>query len=177
MGTDSIKLFNKALADEIFAMEQEPLTRFLAENVDAFKRKKYCFNPLLLEMEQNGGSVSDVVERLLTEEYTLAELEKEVARDLAFGEEEIYLDYWGCYVAVFDGHPVGSISSLSYLPNEEEETFILLQATHLHQMIDSLYAHVDDLKVMDREQIKKVEGWRDYCVANPGYMVAYLFDF
>ena len=177
MGTDSIRLFNKVLADEIFAMEQEPLTRFLAENVDAFKRKKFCFNPLLLEMEQNGGSVFDAVERLLTEEYTLAELETEVARDLAFGDEEIYLDYWGSYVAVFDGHPLGSISSLTYLPSEEAETFILLQVAHVNQIIDSLYEHVDDLKVMDREKIKKVESWRDYCVADPGYRVAYLFDF
>jgi hypothetical protein len=177
MGTDSIKLFNKTLANEIFAMEEEALTRFLAENVDALKRKKFCFNPLLLEMEQNGGSVSNAVERLLAEEYTLAELETEVARDLAFGEEEIYLDYWGCYVALFDGHPAGSISSTSYLPNEEEETFVLLQAAHVNQMIESLYEHIDDLRVMDREKIKKVEEWRDYCVANPGYMVAYLFDF
>ena len=177
MGTDSIKLFNKTLADEILAMEREPLTRFLVKNLDAFRRKKFCFNAVLLEVDQNGGSVPNVVERLLTEEYTLAELKAEVARDLAFGEEEILLDYWGCFVAVFDGYPVGSISSLKYLPDEKEETFVLLQAAHVNQMIESLYEHLDDLRVMDKEEIKKVEEWRDYCIANSGYMVAYLFDF
>jgi hypothetical protein len=80
MGTDSIKLFNKTLADEILAMEREPLTRFLVKNLDAFRRKKFCFNAVLLEVDQNGGSVPNVVERLLTEEYTLAELKAEVAR-------------------------------------------------------------------------------------------------
>jgi hypothetical protein len=121
MGTDSIKLFDKALADQMLAAGRDPL--------------------------------------------------------VAFGEEEIYLDYWGCYAKVFDGHPGGSISSLDYLPDEEEETFLLLRPDHVDQMIKSLYNHVDDLSIMNKEQIERVEKWRDFCISNPSYMVAYLFDF
>lgn len=75
MGTDSLKLFNKTLADQMLAMGREPL--------------------------------------------------------VALGDEEIYLDYWGCYAEVFDGHPEGSISSLDYLPGQEEEIFLLLRPDHV----------------------------------------------
>lgn len=121
MATDSLKLFDKILADQILALGREPLS--------------------------------------------------------AFGDEEIHLDYWGCYAKVFDGHPEGSISSLSYSPEHEEETFLLLRPDHVDQIIKSLYDHIDDLSVMDKEQIEKLERWRDFCAANPSHMVAYLFDF
>ena len=121
MGTDSLKLFNKTLADQVLAMGREPLS--------------------------------------------------------AFGDEEIHLDYWGCYAKVFDGHPEGSISSLDYLPGEEEETFLLLRPDHVDRMIKSLHEHIDHLTIMDKEQIEKIERWRDFCVANPSHMVAYMFDF
>ena len=96
---------------------------------------------------------------------------------VALGDEEIYLDYWGCYAEVFDGHPEGSISSLDYLPDEEEETFLLLRPDHVDRMIKSLREHSDDLSIMDEEQIGKLEKWRDFCAANPNYMVAYFIDF
>lgn len=121
MGTDSIKLFDKALGD-----------RRLASGVD----------PLV-----------------------------------ALGVEEIYLDYWGCYSHVFQGHPEGSISSLDYVSGEEEETFLLLRPEHVDLMVRSLYEHADDLSVMNQEQIAQVERWRDFCAANPSHLVAYMFDF
>jgi hypothetical protein len=36
MGTDSVKLFNKTLADQILAMEQNSLTPFLEENIGCY---------------------------------------------------------------------------------------------------------------------------------------------
>jgi hypothetical protein len=121
MGTDSLKLFNKTLADRILATGHEPPS--------------------------------------------------------AFGDEELFLDYWGCYAEVFDGRPDGSISSLDYLPDEEEETFLLLRPDHIGQIIRSLRDHLDDLNIMDKEKIDKVESWKEYCRANPDYWIAYLFDF
>ena len=44
-------------------------------------------------------------------------------------------------------------------------------------MIRSLYEHRDDLIIMGKEEIEKIEKWRDYCVANPSHMVAYMHDF
>src|SRR5918911_2094222 len=100
MGTDSVKLFDKTLADRMLAEGRDPL--------------------------------------------------------VALGDEEIYLDYWGCYAEVFDGHPEGSISSLDYLPDEEDETFPLLRSDHVDRMIKSLHEHRDDLSIMDNEQIDKL---------------------
>ncbi|MBA2341455.1 MAG: hypothetical protein H0V88_13780 [Pyrinomonadaceae bacterium] len=177
MGTDSIKLFDKALADQILVMERESLTRFLEDNLSALKQKEFVLNPVMYEIEENGGSIPDTLERLLSSEYTLTGLKSELAQDFAFGDEEIYLDYWGCYAEVFDGHPEGSISSLDYFPDHEEETFLLLRPDHVDQMIRSLCNHMDDLSIMNKEQIEKVGRWRDFCAANPSYMIAYQFDF
>src|SRR5438067_13672555 len=101
MGTDSIKLFNKTLADQILSMERESLTRFLEANIGSLKQKGFTFNAALYVAEQSDSSVSDAVERLLSDEYTLTGLKTEIAQDFAFGDEEIYLDYWGCYAEVF----------------------------------------------------------------------------
>jgi hypothetical protein len=120
MGTDSVKLFDKALADQMLAEGRDPL--------------------------------------------------------IALGGEEIYLDYWGCYAHVFNGHPEGSISSLEYTPGEKEEIFLLLRPDHVDLMVRSLNEHADDLRVMNKEQIAKVERWRDFCADNPSHMVAYMFD-
>jgi hypothetical protein len=175
MGTDSLKLFNKTLADQILAMARESLIRFLEENIGILKQKN-SLSTVLYEVEQRGISVSDAVNRLLSEEFTLTGLKIEVIDDFAFGDEEIYLDYWGCYI-VFDGYPEGAISSLDYLPDQEEEIFILLRPDHVDQMIKSLYDHINDLEIMVEEEIEKVEEWRNYCAANPSYLMAYMSDF
>ncbi|HEX8177216.1 MAG TPA: hypothetical protein VF543_19160 [Pyrinomonadaceae bacterium] len=177
MGTDSIKLFNKTLADKILAMKRGSLTHFLEENLNNLRQKEFVLNPIMYEFDKNGGSITDALETLLTGEYTFESLKSDLVQDFALGDEEIYLDYWGCYSAIFNGHPEGSISSLDYLPEQEEETFLLLRPDHVDQMIKSLYNHMDDLSVMDKEQIGKVERSRDFCFSNPNYMVAYLFDF
>ena len=82
-----------------------------------------------------------------------------------------------CYSHVFNGHPEGSISSLAYLPNQEEEIFLLLRPDHVHQMLKSLDDHSDDLRVMKVSDIQRLERWRDLCAADPSYMVAYQFDY
>ena len=177
MGTDSIKLFNKRLSDQILAMDLQQLTEFLEENIGVLEKKDFSFSTVLFVMKQTGSSVSDAVETLLSDEHTLTGLKTEAIDDFAFGDDVILLDYWGCYCEVFDGHPEGSISSLDYLPGEQEETFLLLRPEHVGRMIKSLHEHIDDLSIMNTEKIAKVEEWRDYCAANPNYMVAYMFDF
>jgi hypothetical protein len=175
MGTDRLRLFNKALADKFLTMELESLTGFLEDHIETL-REKNSLSTVLFEVEESGTSVAHAVHRLVSEEITLNALRIEVIEDFAFSDEEIYLDYWGCHI-VFDGCPEGSISSLDYLPDQEEETFWLLRPDHLDQMIRSLYEHLDDLTIMNRGQIEKLEGWRDYCVANPSYLLAYMFDY
>lgn len=106
MGTASVKLFNKAVANQILAMEQASL---------------------VFEVDQNGGSVSETIGRLLSGEQTFTEMKADVTQDFGFRDEEIQFDYWGCYSHVFNGYPEGSISSLGYLPNQEEKIFLLTQ--------------------------------------------------
>jgi len=177
MGTDSVKLFNKALADQILALEQAPLVHFLEENINTLKQKAFTISLIVFEMKESGGSVSDAVESLLSGEQTFTNLRADIAQDFGFEDEEIYLDYWGCYSHVFSGHPEGSISSLDYLPNQVEEIFLLLRAEHVDQMVKSLHEHADDLKVMKASDIERLEEWRDLCAADPRYIVAYHFDF
>lgn len=96
----------------------------------------------------------------------------------AFENEEIYLDYWGSYAKVFSQTaPVGAISSYEYLPDEEEELFLLLRAEHLDQIIKSLNKHSSNLDVMKKEDIRQLQSWKNLCAQNSNYLVAYLFDF
>jgi hypothetical protein len=94
----------------------------------------------------------------------------------AWGDEEIFLDYWGCYEQVFDGRPEGSVSSRELLQPEEEGTFLLLRAEHVDQIIKSLYRHLDELRCTTKEQLSTLEKWKSLSLANHQHMVAYIFN-
>ena len=158
-------------------MEQAPFVQFLEEYIDVLRNKECTLNLIVFEMKQNGGSVSDAIGRLLFGEQTFMEMKADVAQDFGFRDEEIHLDYWGCYSHVFNGHPEGSISSLDYLPNQEEEIFLLLRPEHVYQMLKSLNDHSDDLRVMKVSDIQRLESWSALCTAHPSYVVAYHFDY
>ena len=176
MGTDRARLFNRAIADRILAMDQAELTRFVDNNLVVFSRKSLVINPIG-SLATEVGSVTVAVEELLATDYTLSTLRSDVALDFAFGDEELLIDYWGCYAANFAGHPAGSISSLDYLPDQEEEIFLLLRPEHVGQMIRSLREHIHDLRIMSDERIQQLEEWQVLCEANRDYLVAYEFDF
>lgn len=93
----------------------------------------------------------------------------------AWGEEEIFLDYWGCYDQVFAERPNGAISSRDLLQPEADGTFLLLRAEHVDQIIKSLYRHIDALSIMTKEQLSTLEQWRSLSLANHQHMVAYIF--
>jgi hypothetical protein len=94
----------------------------------------------------------------------------------AWGEEEIFLDCWGCYEQVFDERPPGSISSRDLLQPEEEGTFLLLRAEHVDQIIKSLRSHLDELRVTTVGQLGTLEKWKSLSLANHRHMVAYIFN-
>ena len=186
MGTDYIQLFNKGLADQILAMDRDSLTKFLEEKLSSYKNKRSIgYNPVFSDLGYNGGSVSDAVERLLSSEYNLPQLRESIAvdfafRDSAFDNEQISVDYWGCWAEIFGTCPEGSVSGFEYSanhpPEQNEEGFVLLKPEHLDQMIKSLYEHFDELKIMREVEVKRVVELRDICNANPDYWVAYWFD-
>ncbi|MGB8508979.1 MAG: hypothetical protein WCD76_11275 [Pyrinomonadaceae bacterium] len=93
----------------------------------------------------------------------------------AWGEEEIFLDYWGRYDQVFDERPDGSISSGDLLQPEEEGTFLLLRSEHVDRIIKSLNSHIDELSMTTREQLGTLEKWKSLSLATHRNMVAYIF--
>jgi hypothetical protein len=177
MGTDYVRLFNKKLADAILAMDVGSLTQFLEDNIGTLRSKRLNYSPIVFDLETEGGSIADSLGRLLSTDYTLTGLKTEIALDFAFGDEEIYLDYWGCYAENLADDLDGAISCLDFLPDEEEEHFILLRPKHVDRMLRSLREHSGELRVMDKEDVEKLARWRDFCAANPDYMIAYQIDF
>jgi hypothetical protein len=182
MGTDSIQLYNKGLSDQILGMDRRTLTRYLEINIDALKNKEkigdVSYSDVVVVMNHYKCSVAKAVEKLLSE-TKLNEFKKHIAFDYCFGDEKIYLDYWGCYAHVFaEGDPEGAIPCNKYL-REKECDFLLLRPKHVDRMIKSLQEHSDDLPVMAHMKtgIDRVEYFRDFCLTHPDYWVAYRFDF
>lgn len=93
----------------------------------------------------------------------------------AWGDEEIFLDYWGCYEQVFDKRPIGSKSNRDLLM-PEEVTFLLLRSEHVDQIIKSLNSHIDELRIMTKEHLTTLEKWKSLSLANHRHMVAYIFN-
>jgi hypothetical protein len=94
----------------------------------------------------------------------------------AWGEEEIFPDYWGLYEQVFGERPDGSISNRDLLQPDEEGTFLLLRSEHVGRILESLYSHVDELSVMTKEQLGTLEKWKSLSLATHRHMVAYIFN-
>lgn len=178
MGADWIQLYDKNLSDQILEMNRQALTHFLENNIDALKTKEkrgaVSSSSVVSVIEGEKCSVAKAVELLLQEEK-LKDFKIQIASDYCFGEEWIYLDYWGCYAHVFpEGEPKGAISGSKYL-GEDECDFLLLQPEHVDRIIKSLQEHSDDLSVKTR--IDRIEYFRDFCREHSGYWVAYRFDF
>lgn len=174
MGTDRVNLFDKTLGDRILAMDQDSLVRFLEEHSETLSNKVYT--GYVADVAAR-SSIAEAVETVLREDSSLGSLKGSVLLDFAMSDEEIMLDYWGCYAHVFSGHPAGSISSLDYLSDEEEETFLLLLPNHVDQMLESLKEHMHDVTVMRQTDIDHLNEWKQLCAANPNYRIAYFFDF
>jgi len=94
----------------------------------------------------------------------------------AWGDEEIFLDYWGRYEQVFDKRPAGSVSSQDLLQPESEGTFLLLRSEHVGEIIEALRSHATELRITTAEQLDTLERWKDLSLANHRHMVAYIFN-
>ena len=98
-----------------------------------------------------------------------------MALDAALGDEEIAVDYWGCYLEVLLSAN-GMLSCIDYM-GMEEEVFVLLGPEHVDLMLAALDAHVSELRIMRAEHVARLRQWRDDCAANPKHRVAYFLDF
>jgi hypothetical protein len=182
MGTDRVRFFDKGIADRVLAMDREALEAFASENVTALRAKDGYAGLLFYLMDTKGLSLRDGIERVLTDESSgkplpeaFAQFRADVALDAALGDEEIAVDYWGCFTEVLLSAQ-GMLSCVDYM-GMEEEVFLLLNAGHVDLMLASLDAHRSELQIMRPEQVAHLRRWRDDCAGNPNHRVAYFLDF
>jgi hypothetical protein len=153
VGTDRAILFDKRLCDTILTLDAEGLAR-------------------LALAEQSRLSLFDP-----TRQTNLAIKKEYLILDLCLLGRELALDYYACYVEVFEeGDPEGSIPDRKMLPHIQQQMFLLLLPKHLDRMIASLEKNRVDVRIMSEADIAQLKAWRDRCTADPGYMVAYLHD-
>jgi hypothetical protein len=178
MGTDSIRLFNKQLADSIMGMHYVEFTDFLKERITSLKRIDFPRSAFLYEIENADEFNADHFDRTGFLQRAFEERENLVI-DLCLSEEEVYLDYWGTNYGAFDATvPEGAIPIEEFLPSFEEESFLLLlEPTHIEIILRSLERHRDELTVMDDDAIERLREMKDRCTNNPEMTVAYIFDF
>jgi hypothetical protein len=153
VGTDRAILFDKRLCDRILTLDPEGLAQ-------------------LAEIEQARLSLFDPTRQ------TNHEIKKEyLILDLCLHGRELALDYYACYSEVFrEGNPPGSIPDFKLLPHIREQFYLLLLPEHIDRMLDSLETNKADVSITSEDNVAQLRAWRDQCIADPGYMVAYLFD-
>jgi hypothetical protein len=181
MGTDRVRLFDKAVADRVLAMEREELEAFVSEKLNTLRTNATYASELFYLMDKEQLPVQDAIERLVSEGFrgtspaqALAALRANLALDAALGSEEIAVDYWGCYTEVLLSAN-GMLSCVDYM-GMEEEIFLLLAPEHVDLMLASLDAHVSELSIMRPEHVARLRRWRSECAANPNFRVAYFLD-
>ena len=153
MGTDRAILFDKRLCDKILTLDREGLA-------------------LLAQAEQARLSLFDP-----TRQTNQAIKKEYLILDLCLLGRELPLDYYACFAQVFpEGNPADSIADFQLLPHIQESMYMLLLPRHIDRMIASLAANKNAVSIMSEADIAQLKAWRDRCLADPGYMVAYLFD-
>jgi hypothetical protein len=172
MGADRLCLFDKSLCDEIVGLEGAGMADF----VERYLSRLGEFSIFRCGFDSSvpaGTRLSELTQGGDTEDS----LRITLVHELCMLKPAITLDYWGCYIEAFHGvNPPGAISDLLLFPQQPEETFLLLRAGHLDQILLSLDDHADELSIMTADTVQQVREWRDFCGKHTDRMVAYLFD-
>jgi hypothetical protein len=182
MGTDRVQFFDKGIADRVLAMDREALEAFVSQNVNALREKDGHAGLLFYLMGKKGLSLRDGIERVLSDgppfkplAQAFAQFRIDVALDAALGDEELLVDYWGCYVETLMSAK-GMLSCTDYM-GMKEQVFLLLGPEHVDLMLASLDSHGSELTIMRPEHVAHLRRWRDDCAANPNHRVASFLDF
>jgi hypothetical protein len=176
MGTDRVKLFDKHLADTVLAMNRSELEAFITERADSLQAKQlYCYLDFTVPLRDAIDKVLSGRPPSKSEAEQFAEFRQNVALDLALGEQEIAIDYWGCYCETLMS-ATGMLSCMDYM-RFEEEVFLLLLPEHVDLMLASLREHATDLNIMGPAEVQELQHFRDHCRENADYRVAYFLDF
>jgi hypothetical protein len=168
MGTDSVRLFDRRLCDDILALDNLTLEPFVSshlEELDQFNELRYGFADI--------DAVPNRIRQLNESGLSEQELKCILVESLCPLGERLYVDYWGSYAEVFVGDPPGSIPDFEIFPHLREQRFLLLRPEHLDQMLGSLFTHRADLRVMLEKAISLLTQWRDHCMNDKNTMVAY----
>jgi len=172
MGTDWVRLFDKRLCDEIVALDSSALTIFVSSRLGELGK----YNEFRSGFAED-VPVPDRFQHLIDSGLSEQELKYGLVDSLCVFGEWLHLDYWACYVEVFNDDPPGSIPDREIFPHVKEQQFLLLRPEHVDQMIRSLDAHRGEVTVMEEKDIGLLRQWRDRCMIDNGTMVAYFLDY
>lgn len=178
MGTDRVQFFDKGAADRVLAMERPALEAFVSENLGLLRSRNVYASVLFHVIDEERRSVPEAIDILMAEfpgrsaAESFAEVRIQVALDAALVGEQMFVDYWGCYVETLMSAK-GTLSCIDYLGWKEED-FILLGPEHVDLMLASLDRHAAELTIMCPEHVARLRRWRDGCAANPSHRVAYF---
>ena len=175
MGTDTLKLFDRQVAESILAMDRNALAQYLDSRAEELRKcPAFTLPGHLLEFVRSENP-SLYLNELLGGGLSLDELKADIVYHIAFGDEEIFLDYWGCFAEVLGGDPDQPLDGTEYLPALEEPGFCLLSVRHVDQILASLQVHRHELQV--DTDLDLLAAWRERVAGEPAVCVAYVFDF
>jgi len=171
MATDQVALFNKGRCDQILKLTYSNMPEFLQPylaTIDRSSRLSQDFEP--------NTPAAERISRLQHNGFSEEDIQGMMFRSLCLSPERILLDYWACYALVFGEDPPGSIPDYALLPHRTSQEFLLLQASHVQTMLDTLSILRRKLTVMSDTAVAVLQFWKDRCASDPTWMVAYLFD-
>lgn len=172
MGADWVSLFDKQLCDEIVSLNSTNISAFVQLHL-----------PGLHEMSEfkcgfeRGVPAPTRLTQLRKRGRTEEQLKADLVEHLCVSRERLTVDYWGCYAEVFaTGDPPGSIADYRIFPHIQQQGYLLLQPSHVQQMLMSLEEHRRELRVMSESQLDQLRQWKMQCEEDPRYMLAYFYD-
>jgi hypothetical protein len=171
MPTDQVALFNKRRCDQILQLDFSEIPQFLQPFLSTLDRS----SRLGQDFDQSIPATQRVA-RLRQTGFNEEDIRGMLIRSLCLSPERISLDYWACYPLVFGEDPPGSIPDFELLPHRHSHEFLLLRAEHVGTMLDTLSIVRRKLTVMSDTAVAVLQFWKDRCMQDPNWMVAYLFD-
>lgn len=172
MGADWVCLFDKHLCDEIISLASADLPAFVDSQLSALHDLS----------EFKCGFPQDVpasvrVAQLREQGRSDEELKADLVDHLCVSGHRLTVDYWGCYAEVFaSADPPGSIPDYRLFSHIKQQGYLLLLPEHVDRMLVSLEEHQREMRVMQEPQLSELRAWKNLCMEDSRWMVAYFYD-
>lgn len=188
MGNDSLRLFNTKFVEPLVSMSDDELWNFLLGSEE--KLKQYFGetgkHPKTGALYAYQHGIEHFRKHFLSEieEYREGVIFTLVV-DFCFEGEPVRLDYWARCGYLDSADSCGVKTSDDVMPpvdpdseeaNWAQEYFHLLEFYHVQHIIDAMEKNFDKLTDNTREDIDRIREMKNFCLANRGYHVAYIYN-